>query len=49
MKADHGGRVVKGMNCLLSIERWDRGFESHSKLLLSVCSFNMSLCCPVCR
>jgi hypothetical protein len=25
---DHNGRAVKGMNCLLSLERWDRGFES---------------------
>jgi hypothetical protein len=28
--ADHSGRVVWGMNCLRSLERWDLGFESHS-------------------
>jgi hypothetical protein len=28
---DHGGRAVQGMNCLRSLERWDRGFESHSR------------------
>jgi hypothetical protein len=27
----HSGRAVKGMKCLHSLERWDRGFESHSK------------------
>jgi hypothetical protein len=29
--ADHSGRVVYGMNCLRPLERWDRGFESHSR------------------
>jgi hypothetical protein len=29
--ADHSGRVVYSMNCLRSLERWDRGFESHSR------------------
>jgi hypothetical protein len=29
--ADHGGRAVWGMNCLRSLERLDRVFESHSK------------------
>jgi hypothetical protein len=29
--ADHSGRAVQGMNCLRSLERWDRGFESHSR------------------
>jgi hypothetical protein len=28
--ADHSGRAVQDMNCLSSLERWDRGFESHS-------------------
>jgi hypothetical protein len=27
--ADHGGRAAYGMNILRSLERWDRGFESH--------------------
>jgi hypothetical protein len=27
--ADHGGRAGKDMNCLRSLERWDRGFESN--------------------
>jgi hypothetical protein len=29
--ADHNGRAVYGMNCLRSLERRDRGFESHSR------------------
>jgi hypothetical protein len=29
--ADHSGRADKGMNCLPPLERWDRGFESHSR------------------
>jgi hypothetical protein len=29
--ADHSGRAVWGMNCLLSLKRRDRGFESHSR------------------
>jgi hypothetical protein len=28
---DHSGRTVWGMNCLRPLERWDRGFESHSR------------------
>jgi hypothetical protein len=28
--ADHGDRAVKGMDCLRSLESWDRRFESHS-------------------
>jgi hypothetical protein len=28
---DQKGHVVQGMNCLRFLERWDRGFESHSK------------------
>jgi hypothetical protein len=27
----YGGRAVWGMNCLRSLERWDCGFESHSR------------------
>jgi hypothetical protein len=26
-----------GMNCLRSLEHWDRGFESHSMRLFYVC------------
>jgi hypothetical protein len=29
--ADHSGREVWGVNCLRSLERWDRGFQSHSR------------------
>jgi hypothetical protein len=35
--ADHSGRVVKGRNCLRSLERWDRGFRSHCVYLFCVC------------
>jgi hypothetical protein len=28
--ADHSGSTVLDMNCLRSLESWDRGFESHS-------------------
>jgi hypothetical protein len=28
---DHSGRAVSGKNCLRSLERWDRGFDSHSR------------------
>jgi hypothetical protein len=31
LSAYHGGRAVWGMNCLFSLEQWDRGFESHSR------------------
>jgi hypothetical protein len=39
--ADHSGRAVWGINRLRSLERWDRGFESHSRhgCLYSVCVF----------
>jgi hypothetical protein len=30
-RADHSGRAVWGIKWLRSLERWDRGFESHSK------------------
>jgi hypothetical protein len=33
--ADHSGR----MNCLRSLDRWDRGFESHS--WMSVCVYSV--------
>jgi hypothetical protein len=32
-----------GMNCLRSLERWDRGFESHSRYGF-LCAFNLFLC-----
>jgi hypothetical protein len=31
LTADHSGRAVYGMNCFRSLERWDRGIESHSR------------------
>jgi hypothetical protein len=32
IRADHSGRAVYGMNYLLrSLERWELGFESHSR------------------
>jgi hypothetical protein len=31
------------MNCLRSLERWDRGFESHSKAWMFVCAFTLCL------
>jgi hypothetical protein len=39
---DHSGRAVEGMNCLHSLERWDRGFESHSR---HGCLYYMRLFC----
>jgi hypothetical protein len=29
--AEHSSRAVCDMNCLRSLERWDHGFESHSR------------------
>jgi hypothetical protein len=46
-EADHGGRAVLGMNCLRSLGRWDRGFESHSRHGC-MCVFILCLCCSVC-
>jgi hypothetical protein len=41
MSDDHSGRAVWGINCLRSLEHWDRGIESHSRYvyvcLYSVC------------
>jgi hypothetical protein len=34
--SDQSGRAVSGMSCLRSLERLDRGFESHSKAWMSV-------------
>jgi hypothetical protein len=38
--ADHSGSAIQDMNCLRSLERWDRGFESHGMyvfVLFCVC------------
>jgi hypothetical protein len=47
IKADHSGRAVKGMNCFRSLERWNRGFESHSRhgCLYCVRLFRVFWCC----
>jgi hypothetical protein len=34
---DHSGRAVLGMNCLLSLESWDRGFKSPQGMDVCVC------------
>jgi hypothetical protein len=47
--ADDSGRAVSRMNCLRSLERRDRGFESHSKAWMSVYAFILCLYCSVCR
>jgi hypothetical protein len=44
--ADHSGRAFWGMNCLRSLERWDRGFESRLRHR-SLCAFILCLCCCV--
>jgi hypothetical protein len=40
---DHSGRAVWGMNCLPSLGRWDRWFESHSGhgYLVCVCVYSV--------
>jgi hypothetical protein len=38
LSADHGGRAALGMNILRSLERWDRGFESHSEAWMFLCA-----------
>jgi hypothetical protein len=35
---DHNGHAVKLINCLLPLEHWDRGFESHQ---------GMDVCVPL--
>jgi hypothetical protein len=47
-QADHSGRAFWGMNCLRSLEHWDRGFESHLRHEY-LCAFDLCLCCSVCR
>jgi hypothetical protein len=46
--AGHIGHAVYGMNCLRSLEHWNRGFEFHSRHG-SLCAFLLCLCCSVCR
>jgi hypothetical protein len=44
---DHSCRAVYGMNCLYSLERWNRWFESHSRHgYLRVCLF--CVCAVLC-
>jgi hypothetical protein len=45
--ADHRGRAVEGMKSLLSLERCNRAFESHSRHEC-LCVHLFYLCCPVC-
>jgi hypothetical protein len=45
--ADHSGRAVSGINCLLSLERWDRGFEFH--LGMDVCVRLFCVCVVLCE
>jgi hypothetical protein len=42
-------RFVSGMNCLRSVGRCDREFESRLGHGYLVCTFILCLCCPVCR
>jgi hypothetical protein len=42
--ADHSGRAVEGMNCLRSLELWDRGFESiplNAWMFVCVCAYSV--------
>jgi hypothetical protein len=41
-------RAVSGMNCLRSLERWDRGFESHSKHVYLYCVRLFCMCVVLC-
>jgi hypothetical protein len=39
---DYRARAVYSMNCLRLIERWDRGFESHQGMDISiVCIYSL--------
>jgi hypothetical protein len=49
LDADHGGPTVWSMKSLRSLERLDRGFESHSKPWMSVCTLILCSCCLMCR
>jgi hypothetical protein len=44
----HSGLAAYGMKCLRSLERWDRGFEFHSRHGC-LCPIILCLCCSVCR
>jgi hypothetical protein len=46
--ADHSGRAVYGMYCLRSLERWDRGFESHSSYGCLYCVRLFCICVVLC-
>jgi hypothetical protein len=50
MSADHSGHAVLGMNCLRSLESWDRVFEPHSRLgcLWDVCVLLFCVCVVMC-
>jgi hypothetical protein len=48
ISGDHSGVAVKGMNCLRSLESWNREFESHSRHGYQ-CAFILCLCCFLCR
>jgi hypothetical protein len=48
LNENHSGSAVSDMNRLRPFERWDRGFESHSKHGC-LCAFILYLCCSVCR
>jgi hypothetical protein len=42
LPTQHSGRAVSGMNRFRSLERWDRGLESHSK---HGCQYSVHLFC----
>jgi hypothetical protein len=46
--AGHSSRAFGDMNSLRSLERWDRGFESHSRHRC-LCAFVLRLGSSVCR
>jgi hypothetical protein len=46
--ADHSGRPVCSMNCLRSLERWDRGFELHSRHGCLYCVRLFIVCVVLC-
>jgi hypothetical protein len=46
--ADHSGRAVWVMNCLPSLERWDRGFETHSRHGCLHCVHLFCVCVVLC-
>jgi hypothetical protein len=46
--ADHSGHAVWDMKCLRSLERWDHGFESHSKHGYLYCVRLFCICVFLC-